>query len=518
MTEAIRWRDRLGSRLGVAFVLTSVLAVGVAMGLALWTTGTSIDRLGDDQRDRTTEDVRISLAAAYEEAEGWATADLLPAHALAAAGGAVLNVTTADDIEVPTPPEADRLTRRLQRREDAPSPPGADPGSDQDPPPEPRRHLDEPGGQQERGRASAPLVLAVGPTTADQGTAPVGFEEERTTEIRVDEQVVGVATLRFVTRERPDPVTVLRDAVTRNLLLAGAIATLLGLAVTAWVSPRLTRPLRALAVAVDRIAGGDREARTQVPATVGELDVLARAVDRMAADLQREDHLRRALVADVAHEVRTPLTVLLGEVEALQDGVVAADPERLASLHEEVLRLATLVEDLDAIAAAEAAGRSLEHELVDLAEVAATALHGLEARATEAEIELETRLTSAPVLGDQRRLEQVVRNLLTNAIKFSPPGGRVVVQVSASDDEAALTVIDDGPGIPDAELPHVFERFWRGRHAAGTAGSGIGLAVVAELAAAHGGSATADNTPNGGARLTVHLPEATDPMPRCQST
>lgn len=506
MTEELRWRDRLGGRLGAAFVVTALLAVGVAMGLALTTTDASIDRLADEQRSRTVVDVRVALAAAYEDAGGWGAADLLPAHALAAAGGAVLTVRTTGDVEVPVPPGRDRLVHRLHRRADAPDGASGPPWQERNPRDAPRALAGASGGHQAPGRPSAGSVLASGPDTGVPGDTPVDVEESRTTEIRVDERVVGVATLRFVTREPFDPVTALREAVTRDLLAAGAGAAVLGLLVAAWVSPRLTRPLRGLTEVVGRIADGDRGARAQLVGAVGELDVLARSVDRMAADLEREDRLRRALVADVAHEVRTPLTVLLGEVEALQDGVVAPDSERLASLHDEVLRLAALVEDLDAIAAAEAPGRSLDRQVVDLAEVAAAALRGLEDRTAEAGIELESRLAPVEVLGDRRRLEQVVRNLLTNAVKFSPPGGRVVVRVDAEDEEAVLAVVDEGPGIPPAERLFVFERFWRGRYAEGMAGSGVGLAVVAELAAAHGGRALADDAPAGGARLTVRLP------------
>ncbi len=517
MAEGIRWRDRLGTRLGVAFVLTALLAVAAATGVALTTTGASIDRLVDGQRDRTVADVRIALGRAYEDAGGWAGANLLPAHALAAAGGAVLHLTAEGDVEVPAPPEADRLTRRLHRHEDVPSRPGEEHRPEQDPPAGPRHHSSEPG-RQENGGAGAPLVLAAGQADDAGGRgAPVDVEvdveEERTTELRVEGRIVGVATLAFVAREQLDPVAALRDAVTRNLLAAGLIAAVLGVAVSAWVSPRLTRPIRAVAGAVGRIADGDRATQAHLPGAVGELDLLARSVDRMAQDLEREDRLRRALVADVAHEVRTPLTVLLGEVEALQDGLVPPDAERLASLHEEVLRLAALVEDLDAIAAAEAAGRSLDREPVDLATVAEAALRGLEELVDDAGIELETRLVAATVLGDRRRLEQMVRNLLTNAVKFSSPGGRVVLRVSGDDGGVELSVVDEGPGIPESELPHVFERFWRGRHAAGTPGSGVGLAVVAELAAAHGGEARAANVPGGGTRLTVHLPAAAVPGP-----
>jgi two-component system, OmpR family, sensor histidine kinase BaeS len=507
MTEGMRWRDRLGSRLAVAFVGTALGAAAVAMGLALTTTGTSIDRLVDEQRSRTVEDVRITLTTAYEEADGWDDADLLPAHALAAAAGAVLTITTDTGEEVAPPPDVDTLGPRLHRRDGVPTTPRHDGGT---------RHPEQEGGdrQHRSGRAAEVLLSArtsVGSEEPATGTA--SFDEERSTEIRVDGDPVGTATLHFTAQERVDPVTALREAVRRNLLVAGAIAALLGLGVGAWVSPRLTRPLRRLTVAVRRIADGDAGARTQLPGAVGELGVLARSVDRMAEDLEREDRLRRALVADVAHEVRTPITVLLGEVEALQDGLVDMDAAHLASLHEEILRLARLVEDLDAVAAAEAAGRTLRRDRVDLAEVTSTAVAGLATHLDAVGVRLDLRVSPVTVLGDRGRLEQVVRNLLSNAAKFSPPGGRIVVEVTGTPDEAVLEVSDDGPGIPEAELPHVFERFWRGRYAEGTTGSGVGLAVVAELAVAHGGRACADNVPGRGARLTVRLPRSPAPVP-----
>ena len=317
------------------------------------------------------------------------------------------------------------------------------------------------------------------------------------------------ATLLFVAQVRPDPTATFRQALVDDLVLAGLAAAVLGALAAFVVAPRLSRPLRRLTDAVDRVAEGDRSARADLPDAVGELGVLARAVDHMAADLEREDRLRRALVADVAHELRTPLTILLGEVEALEDGVVPADPARLASLHEEVLRLARLVEDLDAIAAAEAAGLRLQRAPADLAAVVQIALSGLHGPAGSP-LACTSRPTLAPaeVLGDAHRLAQVVRNLVTNAAKFSPPGGTISLTTASRGTDAVLRVTDDGPGIPSGELAHVFERFWRGEHARGTPGSGVGLAVVAELVAAHGGGVEATNAPPRGACLTVRLPLA----------
>lgn len=539
MAEPIPRTARLGTRLGVAFTATAVGAVVVAMALAWATTAPRVDRLGADQRGQVVDDVTAALATAYLAVGGWDGADLLPAHALAAAAGAVLTVSTDTGAVLPVPDDVPELTRRLrQRSAESPAPaPTAptspEPTTDTHVPPvddhsapsgtpsgEPNHSDPAPGtpgggdhGPTEHRSSGGDRVR--GASLEDPSPIPPAdpprIEATRTADVVVGDRVVGRATLQFTASDRPDAMATFRQALLDDLIVAGLAAALLGTVVALLVAPRLTRPLRRLTIAVDRVAGGDRSARTDVPGAVGELGVLARAVDRMAADLEREDRLRRALVADVAHEVRTPLTILLGEVEALEDGVVPADPQRLASLHEEVLRLARLVEDLDAIAAAEAAGARLHRELVDLATVVRAALSGLAEQLATAGVEVAATLEPATVTGDAHRLEQVVRNLVTNAAKFSPRGGTVSVDVGVEGDTAVLRVTDDGEGIPAADLPHVFDRFWRGQSAHGTPGSGIGLAVVAELVAAHGGQVEASNAPPRGARLTIRLPLAPRP-------
>jgi two-component system sensor histidine kinase BaeS len=260
-----------------------------------------------------------------------------------------------------------------------------------------------------------------------------------------------------------------------------------------------------LTAATQDVTSGGRD-RVALPNAPGEIGELAAAFDRMLDSLDRQDELRRAVVADVAHELRTPLTILRAACEALQDGVDTPTPERLASLHDEVLRLARLVEDLEALSAAEAAGLHLERGPVDLTAVIADAVRSLTDQATDAGITLVTELRPVTVVGDPARLRQVAVNLITNAIKFTPRAGRVTIEVGARDELAVLTVRDTGPGIPDAELPHVFDRFWRGAGAVGTSGSGIGLAVVAQLVRAHHGQVHATNGPDRGAVLTVVLP------------
>jgi two-component system sensor histidine kinase BaeS len=228
----------------------------------------------------------------------------------------------------------------------------------------------------------------------------------------------------------------------------------------------------------------------------------------MADNLGREDQLRRDVVADVAHELRTPVAILQAGHEALLDGVIDPTPGQLSSLRDEVLRLARLVDDLHTLSAAEAAALQLSLDPCDLAEIADAAAGSLAGRFEAAGITIERRLTPVSVLADAQRMHQVVTNLLSNALKFTPAGGRVTLETGPAGREARLGVADTGGGIPDDELPRIFDRFWRGRQAAGVAGSGIGLAVVAELVRAHGGAVEATSTPGRGTQVFVTLPRA----------
>jgi signal transduction histidine kinase len=228
----------------------------------------------------------------------------------------------------------------------------------------------------------------------------------------------------------------------------------------------------------------------------------------MANTLDRQEQLRRDLVADVAHELRTPIAVLQAGHEALLDGVTEPTPGQLASLRDEVLRLARMVGDLQTLAAAEAAALALTLSRQDLARIAGSAADSLAGRFETAGITLDRRLAPVEVLADAGRLHQVIANLLTNALKFTPPGGRVTVRAGPAGAEAVLQVSDTGPGIPPEDLPRVFDRFWRGRGAANVSGSGIGLAIAAELARAHGGTLRASSEPGRGAQFTLTLPRA----------
>jgi signal transduction histidine kinase len=256
------------------------------------------------------------------------------------------------------------------------------------------------------------------------------------------------------------------------------------------------------------MASGDRSARAGEVSGPGELRELAAAFDQMADTLDYEDKIRRDLVASVAHELRTPVAVLQAGHEALLDGVTEPTPDELGSLRDEVLRLARMVDDLQTMAAAAAAVLHLTREHRDLADIAATAADSLARRFEAADVALDRQLAAAPVMADERWMHQVVTNLLGNALKFTPAGGRVTLRTGQDGSNAVLEVEDTGVGIPADELPHVFDQFWRGQAAAQTSGSGIGLAIASQLTVAHGGTLIAASQPGEGTRFTLTLPSA----------
>jgi len=355
------------------------------------------------------------------------------------------------------------------------------------------------------------LQLEIRDTNGRPVTATSGFTASgplSSQPIVVHGHQVGTVELGLSTSGLGAADSVLRTALLRAIAGAAGLAALLALLTGLGVARRITRPIARLITVTRAMASGDRSARAGELGGPGELRELAAAFDNMADTLDREDTIRRDLVASVAHELRTPVAVLQAGHEALLDGVADPSPEQLGSLRDEVLRLAGMIDDLQTMAAADAAVLQLTRERCDLADIAGAAADSLVRRFEAADVTLDRQLAAAPVLADERWMHQVVTNLLGNALKFTPAGGTVTIRTRQRDEQAILEVEDTGIGIPADELPRIFDRFWRGQAAAQTSGSGIGLAIAAELARAHGGTLTADSQPGQGARFTLTLPLA----------
>ena len=300
----------------------------------------------------------------------------------------------------------------------------------------------------------------------------------------------------------------LRRALATGIGWSALVLAVLAVLAGVIFSQRITRPVVALTAAARAMTSGKRDARVREIHAIGELSDLSTAFNQMADTLEREDHLRRILVSDIAHELRTPLAILQATTEAMADGVTPATASTLSSLHDETLRLGRIVADLEVLASAEAAGLTLETTAVDLAAVAETAAQALRSQIEVQGLVLALDLQRAMVLGDENRLHQVVTNLLTNAIKFSAAGGRISLSVRSLNDTGELIVEDTGRGISQQDIPHVFERFWRGTGARNTTGSGVGLAVVQELVSAHHGHVIVTSQEGFGTRFVVTIPGA----------
>jgi signal transduction histidine kinase len=310
-------------------------------------------------------------------------------------------------------------------------------------------------------------------------------------------------------------------ALTRNLIIAAGIAGVLALLVSLLVSRRITGPLEELTDAAGDVSAGNLDVRV-APRGDDEVAALAAAFNSMADRLARDEQWRRDMTSDLSHELRTPLATIQSRVEALEDGVLPPTPENLRVIGEEVERLGRLLGALRSLNELESEDLSVEHEPVDLAEVAAAAADRHRPSFATKGVELIEDLRPATVLGDRDRLLQVVANLLDNALKFTPAGGHVAVALDGVERRreaggaltgpagasVRLTVTDDGPGMDPVDLPFVFDRFYRAQSARGTAGAGLGLAICRALVEAQGGSISAEDAEGGGARFTVLLPAA----------
>ncbi len=440
--------ERTGSlrvRLALAFVVVGVTAVAVLAAVILLTTRNETSKLSATDRAATANDAAMALAVAYRRTGSWATADLAPAQVVARDADAVLSLRTADGQTVIAGPVRGRGN----------------------------------------GHGSGPIVL--------------------TRAVKVDGQSVGVADVRFPAR-LSRAQSVLRDKLFGAVLLGSALAVAIALLVAAVVARTVTAPLHRVVAAARRLQAGDLGARAEAQDAPGELGELSRAFDGMAHTLERERSSRRRMISDLTHEVRTPIAILQGNLEELVDEVEQPTPKRLSSLHEEVLRLGALVEDLDALAHADVPVAVIDRAPVELTALTRAQIEALRPHLDAKALQLDARLAPATVVGDRTRLGQLVANLLSNAVKFTPAGGRIEVVTDASDGSARLSVADSGPGVPMDERHRVFERFWRGSSARGISGRGIGLAVAAEIVRAHGGGIEVGDADGGGARFVVTLP------------
>ena len=294
-------------------------------------------------------------------------------------------------------------------------------------------------------------------------------------------------------------------AVGLGVLLLVVLAVVSG---TRWLRG-LTEPVDDLVAAAGRVEAGDLDVQV-VERGPREARALARAFNQMSARLAVDERERRGFLADVTHELRTPLAVVRANIEAIADGVYPADAVHLAPILDAIATLERLVDDLRTVAQAEAGGLTLHREAVDVGALLIEAVSGVAAEAAERHVRITADVPDElPTIdADPVRLGQVVGNLLANALRHAPDGGRVTLSADPGPREASalgvvIAVQDDGPGIPPELLPHVFDRFVKGPD---SPGAGLGLAIARDLIIAHGGTIEARNLPAGGAEVRFTLP------------
>jgi len=298
------------------------------------------------------------------------------------------------------------------------------------------------------------------------------------------------------------------DTINRTLGWAAAGSLALSL-LLAWAMSRgVVTPLVQLSGVARRIAGGEHGVELHVRSATREVEDLADSVNHLSRTLTEQESLRRRLTADVAHELRTPLATLQSHIEAMIDGIWQPTQERLTGCHEELRRLTRLVADLQTLARYEAQELGLSRSPVDLAEIAERCVELYRADFERKGVRLDRAGSSAVAPIDADKIRQVCLNLLSNALKHTPAGGSVRMETRATPAGPVILVADTGIGIPEADLPRVFERFYRvdGSRTRDTGGSGIGLTIAREIVRAHGGTITAASAPGAGSTFTVTFP------------
>jgi two-component system sensor histidine kinase BaeS len=301
-------------------------------------------------------------------------------------------------------------------------------------------------------------------------------------------------------------VTLAWHAAHRGPAFAGVVLVIIGGLVLLRGVRRFAGPLADVMEAADRVAEGDYTTRVPERGT-REVRRLARAFNGMTERLRGAEDRRRDLLADVTHELRTPLAVIRGNIEALVDGVYLSDQAHLLPILDETEVMARLLEDLHTISTAEAGVLKLRREPVDPAELVRDVVATFRATADEAGVRLVDRAaTGLPSLRlDRVRIEEVFSNLVSNALRHTPAGGTITVSAELAEEKVAFIVADSGTGISPEELPHVFERFAK---SPASGGSGLGLAIAKSLVEAHGGTISAESRDRLGTEVRLLLPRS----------
>lgn len=298
-----------------------------------------------------------------------------------------------------------------------------------------------------------------------------------------------------------------------RIFFAGGLAAIFALIVSTVISGRITRPIVQMTRASEAMAHGDYEQQIEVSGD-SEVANLARAFNQMSQQVNRSNRAMRQLLADVSHELKTPLTSIQGFSQAMVEGI-DRDPDEARQVagivYEEAARMRVLVDDLLELSSIEAGEFRLELGRVDVDAAARATERRLHHKAEAADVRVRLQLAGGVIVADERRIEQIMTNLLDNAIRFTPAGGQALISTSRDDDDVLIEVQNDGEPIPQDELPYLFDRFHQVDEARSDHHAGLGLAIVRELVQAHGGHVRAESSEETGTVFTVRLPANAPP-------
>ena len=304
------------------------------------------------------------------------------------------------------------------------------------------------------------------------------------------------------------------SSVNQAIIYAGIAAIIIALLLGIVLAQRLTRPLRQLTTATQAVAAGDFSQQVAVTSN-DEIGDLARDFNQMARTLEISEKQRQQLLADTAHDLRTPISIMRSHLEAMLDGVFPATPENLAIVHEETLHLSRLVDDVRTLSLVETGHLPLNMSPVEITELVQQVVAAFMPLAEADGVQLNTNLTKTdPIKADAARLHQVLANLIANALRYAPQGEEnpptVSVTVENQSDTVRIGIKDNGPGLTADQQQHVFDRFWRSDSARNRdeGGSGLGLAITQGIVEAHGGSISVASQPGSGTEMIVRLPKA----------
>lgn len=469
-------RTSLVWKLTLAFILVAITTAGL---VAIFIRRTSIDRLSSLIIDQQRSTLLQNLQEYYNSTGSWA------------------NISQQWNL---------MRIRPLSTSQTGGQPDGSPPFDffvpNQGPSARDRRHLF--GLADQAGR----VIISVDPTQP-QGTLLPASDLQGGTPITVNGTQVGtILTAPFQPRFNPEEYLFIQRT-TQALLLAVLGSVMVALVLGVLLARTLTLPLQALTEASHNIASGQLEQQVEVK-THDEIGQLAAAFNRMSQEVTRVNQMRRQMTADIAHDLRTPLTVIAGYVESMRDGVLQPTPERLSLIYAEIERLQNLVGDLKMLSQVDAGELPLHPRNTSPQKLLERMAAPFGTRAEQQGVRLEVLAPGnlPDVNVDDARMMQVFGNLISNALRYTPEGGQITLSAQRVDGEVQLAVQDTGEGIDESELEHIFDRFHRAdksRHAdAGE--TGLGLAIVKALVEAHGGRVWAESKPDEGTAIRIALP------------